>query len=234
MTDPSDAPATVTAGMVIIGNEILSGRTQDLNVAFVAKELNAIGIQMLEVRVVPDITHEIVAAVNALRTKFDYVFTTGGIGPTHDDITAEAVAAAFGKEATYHPKSYAILEATMIRRGIEFTDARKRMALTPEGAEAIENELGVAPGFRIENVFVLAGVPLVAQAMFRARPCCAAGGRSAPARSRPGLRRVPSPPGWRRSSMPTRRQMSAAIPSTTPPAATARRSWSAASTKAIF
>ncbi len=183
MTDPSDAPATVTAGMVIIGNEILSGRTQDLNVAFVAKELNAIGIQMLEVRVVPDITHEIVAAVNALRTKFDYVFTTGGIGPTHDDITAEAVAAAFGKEATYHPKSYAILEATMIRRGIEFTDARKRMALTPEGAEAIENELGVAPGFRIENVFVLAGVPLVAQAMFRAAAPLLRRGRTKRSRS---------------------------------------------------
>ncbi len=102
MTEPA---TTVTAGMVVIGNEILSGRTQDLNVAFVGTELNELGIQLLEVRIVPDIKEEIVAAVNSLRTKFDYVFTTGGIGPTHDDITAESIAAAFGKEAVYHPTS---------------------------------------------------------------------------------------------------------------------------------
>ena len=129
----TETATTVTAGMVVIGNEILSGRTQDLNVAFVGTELNELGIQLLEVRIVPDIKEEIVAAVNALRTKFDYVFTTGGIGPTHDDITSESVAAAFGKQAVYHPTSYAILEATMKRRNIEFTEARKRMALVPEG-----------------------------------------------------------------------------------------------------
>ena len=168
MSESSAESAAVTAGMVVIGNEILSGRTQDANVGFVGKELNEIGIQLLEVRVVPDIKEEIVAAVNALRTKFDYVFTTGGIGPTHDDITAESIAAAFGKQATYHPTSYAILEATMKKRGIEFTDARKRMALTPEGADVVENDLGVAPGFKMENVFVMAGVPQVAKSMFRA------------------------------------------------------------------
>ena len=165
MTEPA---TTVTAGMVVIGNEILSGRTQDLNVAFVGTELNELGIQLLEVRIVPDIKEEIVAAVNSLRTKFDYVFTTGGIGPTHDDITAESIAAAFGKEAVYHPTSYAILEATMKRRNIEFTEARKRMALVPEGGEVIENDLGVAPGFVMENVYVMAGVPQVAKSMFKA------------------------------------------------------------------
>ena len=168
MTDQTETPGVVTAGMVVIGNEILSGRTQDANVSFVGEGLNELGVQLLEVRVVPDIREEIVAAVNALRTKFDYVFTTGGIGPTHDDITAESIAAAFGKEATYHPTSYAILEATLKRRGVEFTDARKRMALTPEGADVIENDLGVAPGFVMENVYVMAGVPQVAQSMFRA------------------------------------------------------------------
>ncbi len=172
----SDAPSSeatsengaVTAGMVVIGNEILSGRTKDANVAFVGEGLNEIGVQLMEVRVVPDIREEIVAAVNALRTKFDYVFTTGGIGPTHDDITAESIAAAFGRQAVYHPTSYAILEASLKARGREFTDARKRMALAPEGADVIENDLGVAPGFVMENVFVMAGVPLVAQSMFRA------------------------------------------------------------------
>lgn len=168
MTEPQSDNAVVTAGMVVIGNEILSGRTKDANVAFVGEGLNELGIQLLEVRVVPDIEEEIVGAVNALRTKFDYVFTTGGIGPTHDDITAESVAAAFGKPATYHPTTYAILEASLKARGREFTDARKRMALTPEGADVIENDLGVAPGFVMENVFVMAGVPQVAQSMFRA------------------------------------------------------------------
>jgi len=168
MSGVESEAGAVTAGMVVIGNEILSGRTQDANVSFVGHELNELGIQLLEVRVVPDIEAEIVAAVNALRTKFDYVFTTGGIGPTHDDITAESIAAAFGKEAKYHPTSYAILEATLARRGVEFTDARKRMALTPEGADVIENDLGVAPGFVMENVYVMAGVPQVAKSMFRA------------------------------------------------------------------
>ncbi len=168
MADQDAETGTVTAAMLVIGNEILSGRTQDANINFVATGLNEIGIQMREVRVVPDIEAEIVAAVNALRTKFDYVFTTGGIGPTHDDITAESVAAAFGKEATYHPTTYAMLEANYKKSGREFTEMRKRMALTPEGADVIENDLGVAPGFVMDNVFVMAGVPQVAQSMFRA------------------------------------------------------------------
>lgn len=168
MADTEAELGVVTAGMVVIGNEILSGRTKDANINFVATSLTEIGIQMREVRVVPDIEAEIVAAVNALRTKYDYVFTTGGIGPTHDDITADSVAAAFGKEATYHPTSYAMLEAVFKKNGREFTEARKRMALTPEGADVIENDLGVAPGFVMENVYVMAGVPQVAQSMFRA------------------------------------------------------------------
>lgn len=183
MSDAAEDGSLVTAGMVVIGNEILSGRTQDANVAFVGESLNELGIQLLEVRVVPDIREEIVAAVNALRTKFDYVFTTGGIGPTHDDITAESIAAAFGKQATYHPTSYGILEAMLARRGVEFTEARKRMALTPEGADVIENDLGVAPGFVMENVFVMAGVPQVAKSMFRAAAPLLRRGRAKRSRS---------------------------------------------------
>lgn len=182
MSEPQ-SETVVTAGMVVIGNEILSGRTKDANVAFVGEGLNEIGVQLLEVRVVPDVKEEIVAAVNALRTKFDYVFTTGGIGPTHDDITAESVAAAFGKPAVYHPTTYAMLEATLKERGREFTDARKRMALTPEGADVIENDLGVAPGFVMENVYVMAGVPQVAQSMFRAAAPLLRHGRTKRSRS---------------------------------------------------
>ncbi|WP_308910557.1 competence/damage-inducible protein A [Pseudokordiimonas caeni] len=153
----------VLAALVIIGDEILSGRTQDSNLAYLAKWLNEIGIQLGEVRVVSDVTADIVAAVNALRARFDYVFTTGGIGPTHDDITAESVAAAFGLPVIKHPEAYARLLA---HYGAEkFTEARQRMTRVPEGATLIDNPVSIAPGFQIGNVFVMAGVPLIMQAM---------------------------------------------------------------------
>ncbi len=160
--------ATVTAALCVIGNEILSGRTQDRNIAFLGNGLNEIGIQLREVRVVADVTEEIAAAVNALRARYDYVFTTGGIGPTHDDITPESIAAAFGAEWHYHPESYRRLAEWYDRRGQEFTEARKRMTITPVGAELVDNSVSIAPGFRMENVFVFAGVPQIMQSMFEA------------------------------------------------------------------
>lgn len=174
---------TVTAALAIIGNEILSGRTQDANLAFLGKGLNDIGIQLREVRVVPDIEEEIVAAVNALRARYDYVFTTGGIGPTHDDITPESVAKAFGRKAVYHPEAYERLRAWYEANGREFTDMRKRMALMPEGAELIDNAVSVAPGFKVENVFVLAGVPQIMRAMFEAAKPHLRGGERVGSRS---------------------------------------------------
>ncbi|MCA8927167.1 MAG: competence/damage-inducible protein A [Alphaproteobacteria bacterium] len=158
----------VTAAIAVIGNEILSGSVQDENIAYIARGLNEIGIQLREVRVVPDIHREIADAVNALRGRWDYVFTTGGIGPTHDDITAEAVALAFERKVTYHPEAFARLEAFYASRGQDFTEGRKRMTLAPEGAELVNNEAMIAPGLKVENVFVLAGVPRIAQAMFEA------------------------------------------------------------------
>ena len=174
---------TVTAALAIIGNEILSGRTQDANLAFLGKSLNDIGIQMREVRVVPDVEAEIVAAVNALRARYDYVFTTGGIGPTHDDITPESVAAAFGRKAVYHPEAYERLRAWYEANGREFTEMRKRMTLMPEGAELVDNSVSIAPGFRIENVFVFAGVPQIMRAMFEAAKPLLKGGERVGSRS---------------------------------------------------
>ncbi|MBL4788209.1 MAG: competence/damage-inducible protein A [Kordiimonadaceae bacterium] len=153
----------VNASLVIIGDEILSGRTQDVNLSYLANWLNENGIQLSEVRVVPDVTDEIVAAVNTLRAKYDYVFTTGGIGPTHDDITAESIAAAFGVKAVKHPEAMAMLAKHYPEGG--FTEARQRMARVPEGGELIDNPISIAPGFKVENVFVLAGVPKIMQAM---------------------------------------------------------------------
>jgi molybdenum cofactor synthesis domain-containing protein len=155
---------TVTAALVIIGNEILSGRTQDANLAFLAQELNEIGIQMREVRVVPDAEADIVEAVNACRAKHDYVFTTGGIGPTHDDITSASVARAFGVEFGFHPEAERRLRAYYPPE--KLNDARLKMAQTPEGAELIDNPVSVAPGFTLGNVHVLPGVPSILQAMF--------------------------------------------------------------------
>ena len=157
---------SVTAALIIIGNEILSGRIQDANLSYIATKLNdEAGIRLAEVRVVPDIEGEIVEAVNAMRVKHDYVFTTGGIGPTHDDITAESVAKAFGRKLIRHPEAYRRLVAQFEARGMEINDARLRMTNTPEGATLVENGISVAPGFQVDNVYVMAGVPQVAHAM---------------------------------------------------------------------
>ncbi len=156
---------TVTAALVIIGNEILSGRTQDANLAYIAGALGEIGVRLMEVRVVPDVEDEIVDAVNTLRVKYDYLFTTGGIGPTHDDITAECVAKAFGLPLIQHPEARRRLVERYEQTGMELNEARLRMANTPEGAELIDNPISTAPGFKVENVYVMAGVPIIAQAM---------------------------------------------------------------------
>lgn len=155
----------VTAAMIIIGNEVLSGRTQDKNLAFVASALGEIGVDMREVRIVPDDMGEVIEAVNVLREKHTYVFTTGGIGPTHDDITADCIAAAFGVKLEMHPLAVQLLEAHYDAQGIEFNAARARMARIPEGASLIDNPVSTAPGFRIDNVHVMAGVPKIMQAM---------------------------------------------------------------------
>lgn len=158
----------VNAGMIVIGDEILSGRTKDVNIGFVADYLTNLGIDLKEVRIVGDEQSAIVQAVNELRGRYTYVFTTGGIGPTHDDITAESVAAAFGLPCTYHPQAMKDMAAHYEAHGMEFTEARKRMARTPEGAELIENKISKAPGIRTENVFTMAGVPKIMQAMMDA------------------------------------------------------------------
>jgi molybdenum cofactor synthesis domain-containing protein len=158
-------PDVVTAAMIVIGDEILSGRTRDRNIGHLAEMMTAVGIDLKEVRIVPDEEEEIVAAVNALRARFTHVFTTGGIGPTHDDITADAIARAFGVPCEYDRAAYAMLEANYAGRGMEFTEARKRMARMPRGADHIDNPVSAAPGFRIGNVHVMAGVPAIFQAM---------------------------------------------------------------------
>lgn len=155
----------VTAAMLVIGDEILSGRTKDKNIGHLADVMTAIGIDLKEVRIVPDEEDEIVAAVNAVRARYTYVFTTGGIGPTHDDITADSISKAFGVPCEYDAKAYQMLEASYIKREMEFTEARKRMARMPRGAEHIDNPVSLAPGFRIGNVHVMAGVPAIFQAM---------------------------------------------------------------------
>jgi len=152
-----------TAAVLIIGNEILSGRTQDANLNVIAKKLAGIGVRLCEARVVPDIEADIVKAVNELRARYTYLFTTGGIGPTHDDITAEAVGRAFGMPVIEHPEARARLLAYYTDTGIN--PARLRMARVPQGATLIDNPISAAPGFRIENVYVLAGVPGIMQAM---------------------------------------------------------------------
>ena len=157
--------AIVTAGLLVIGDEILSGRTKDKNIGFIAEYLTAIGIDLKEVRVVPDEQPEIVAALNALRTRYSYVFTTGGIGPTHDDITAEAVAKAFGVSIDYHPRAVEILRARLAETGGEMNEARMRMTRIPAGGELVLNKVSAAPGFRIGNVVVMAGIPSVMHAM---------------------------------------------------------------------
>jgi molybdenum cofactor synthesis domain-containing protein len=157
-------PRIVTAAVLIIGNEILSGRTRDVNLAYLAAGLTDLGIRLREARVVADVEADIVRAVNECRARYDYVFTTGGIGPTHDDITAECVARAFGLKLIRNPEAVARLERHY-EPGM-LNEARLRMANTPEGAVLVDNPVSTAPGFQIGNVFVLAGVPSIMQAMF--------------------------------------------------------------------
>jgi molybdenum cofactor synthesis domain-containing protein len=154
-----------TAAMLVIGDEILSGRTRDANMHHLAGELVGRGIRLREVRIVPDVHDRIVAAVNALRAENDHLFTSGGIGPTHDDITADAVAAAFGVAIDVREDARELLAAHYRRTGLELNTARLRMARIPEGAELIDNPVSAAPGFSLGNVHVLAGVPAIFQAM---------------------------------------------------------------------
>jgi molybdenum cofactor synthesis domain-containing protein len=153
-----------TACVLVIGNEVLSGRTQDANIRFLAVKLGELGIPLREVRVIPDVAATIVATVNEVRPKFTYVFTTGGIGPTHDDITSECIAAAFGVPWEPHPEAFARMEKAY--KPGEFNAARQRMGTMPRGAKLIDNAMSVAPGFQMENVYVMAGVPRVMQSMF--------------------------------------------------------------------
>jgi molybdenum cofactor synthesis domain-containing protein len=152
-----------TACLLVIGNEVLSGRTQDANIRFIAIKLGEIGIPLREVRVIPDVPATIIGTVNEVRAMFDYVFTTGGIGPTHDDITSECVAAAFGVPWEPHPEAWARMERSY--KPGEFNAARQRMATMPRGSTLIDNAMSVAPGFQIGNVYVMAGVPRVMQSM---------------------------------------------------------------------
>ena len=155
----------VTAAVLVIGDEILSGRTKDKNIGYIADFLTDIGIDLKEVRIVPDEEPEIVAAVNALRLRYTYLFTTGGIGPTHDDITAECVAKAFAVALEHHPRAVEIMRARMAQTGGEMNEARMRMTRVPKGAALVLNKISAAPGFWIGNVIVMAGIPSVMQAM---------------------------------------------------------------------
>ena len=173
----SEQSRSWTAALVVIGDEILSGRTQDRNVVQVATWLNEQGIRLAEVRIVPDEAERIVATVNELRVRHDYLFTTGGIGPTHDDITVDAIAAAFGVPVVIHPQARAILEDYYRNRPGGLNEARLRMARVPEGAELIFNPSTGAPGVRMGNVYILAGVPHIAASMLEALNGKLEGGR---------------------------------------------------------
>ncbi|MCW3475906.1 competence/damage-inducible protein A [Limobrevibacterium gyesilva] len=163
-----------TACLLVIGNEVLSGRTQDANIRYLATRLGEIGIPLREVRVIPDVPETIIGTVNEVRARFDHVFTTGGIGPTHDDITSECVAAAFGVPWEPHPEAWARMERHY--KPGEFNAARQRMATMPRGARLIDNAISIAPGFTIGNVHVMAGVPRIMQAMFDSLAPTLAGG----------------------------------------------------------
>jgi len=158
------APVVVTAAILVIGDEILSGRTKDKNIGYIAEYCTQIGVDIREVRIVPDIEDEIVAAVNALRARYDHVFSTGGIGPTHDDITADSMAKAFGVAIDHDPRAVAILTDHYATG--QLNEARMRMARIPAGADLILNKVSKAPGFTLGNVHVMAGVPSIMQAMF--------------------------------------------------------------------
>jgi len=175
-----DSTKTTTACLIVIGNEILSGRTQDANLSYLANWLNERGVRLTEARVIPDIEDTIVTAVNECRKAFDYVFTTGGIGPTHDDITAASIAKAFGRPLVRREEAVELMRK--FYGDDNLTEARLRMAHTPEGAEFIENPISRAPGFKVENVFVMAGVPLNMQSMLESVAHLISGGD--PVRSR--------------------------------------------------
>jgi molybdenum cofactor synthesis domain-containing protein len=166
MEEGGSTGPNVTAAVLVIGDEILSGRTQDQNTYYIAKYLAQLGVDLREARVTPDVTAEIVAAVNDLRRRYTYVFTTGGIGPTHDDITADAIAEAFGVEIVEDPRAIAMLLERIKPESLNA--ARRRMARIPRGAELVENPISKAPGFMIGNVVVMAGVPIIMQAMLDA------------------------------------------------------------------
>ncbi len=161
----TDGAVVVTAAVLVIGDEILSGRTKDKNIGYIAEFLTGIGIDLREVRIVPDEEPEIVAAVNALRTRYTYLFTTGGIGPTHDDITAECVAKAFGVALEHHPRAVEIMRERVAQTGGVMNEARMRMTRVPAGATLVLNKISAAPGFWLGNVIVMAGIPSVMQAM---------------------------------------------------------------------
>ena len=185
MSDGQDQPAegVVTAALLVIGDEILSGRTKDRNIGYIAEYLTEIGIDLREVRVVPDVEEEIVAAVNALRARYTHLLTTGGIGPTHDDITADAVARAFGVPIDFDPRAVAILAERYGKA--DLNEARMRMARIPAGAALIANPVSKAPGFSLGNVHVMAGVPTIMQAMLDALAPSLARGRKMLSRSVP-------------------------------------------------
>jgi molybdenum cofactor synthesis domain-containing protein len=176
-----------TAAVLVIGNEVLSGRTKDANLPFLAERLNQIGVRLMEARVVRDDEAAIVEAVNQTRQRYDYVFTTGGIGPTHDDITSDCVAKAFGLKLIRHPEALKLLESHY--KPGDLNEARLRMANTPEGAALIHNPVSRAPGFQIGNVFVMAGVPAIMQAMFDGVKSRLKGGR--PQQTRTVVSQVP-------------------------------------------
>jgi molybdenum cofactor synthesis domain-containing protein len=173
----------VTAGLLVIGDEILSGRTKDVNIGATAEFCTDLGIELTEVRVVPDVEAMIVEAVRALSERYTYVFTTGGIGPTHDDITADAIAKAFNVALPINEEARAMLEARWNATGTEVTNARLRMARIPEGADLIVNAVSAAPGFRFGNVHVMAGVPVIMKAMLEAIAPTLQGGRKVESRT---------------------------------------------------
>jgi len=166
LADPkAEGGGVVTAALLVIGDEILSGRTKDKNIGYIAEYLTTIGIDLKEVRVVPDEEPEIVTALNALRGRYTYVFTTGGIGPTHDDITADCVAKAFGVAIDHHPQAVELMKKRVAETGGVMNEARMRMTRVPAGAELVLNKVSAAPGFWIGNVIVMAGVPHIMQVM---------------------------------------------------------------------
>ena len=165
VTSPQEitTPKRKTAGIILIGNELLSGQTADLNLNHIAKKLFNHGIDLMETIVIPDLEDEIIRVVRDYSKRFSYVFTTGGIGPTHDDITAETLSKAFGRAYTQNQQAYEILRAKYGDK--DFTDSRGRMTMMPEGSELIYNDATAAPGFRVENVYVMAGIPYIMQTM---------------------------------------------------------------------